>query len=276
MSALSQAPYEHAGRPIPPALADWEDRVTAWCDDYGDIFPGAELSEINLDFAVFVFDHTLERVTLAYAVCVEQLMKRDKSRMQGFPNPNVSARRVLGKKAFRADKGHFLGHASGGILDINLFPQRRELKKNRGWSAEGKEFRRMESYVAQHPGIFFYHRPIYDDDTWVLCRSARIWCAGSRDGVAGEHVREQVIHPVHGVASCREPSWLFRPEFGYSQAKMAPDSRFQSTRATRAQTLGISPLVRLVQLDDALERLVVITRNPQHWYHLRYARLASA
>jgi hypothetical protein len=123
------------------------------------------LSEINLDFAVFIFDHALERVALAYAVSVEQLMKRDSSWMRGFPNPNVSTQRILGRKAFRADKGHFLGHASGGRLDINLFPQRREL--NRGWSKEGKEFRKMERYVAEHPGTFFYHRPIYGDENWV-------------------------------------------------------------------------------------------------------------
>jgi hypothetical protein len=164
MSALSKL-YAQAGQSIPAALADWEDRVTAWCDAYADAFAGAALSEINLDFAVFIFDHAAERVTLAYAVSVEQLMKRDTGRMQGFPDPGVSTQRILGAKAFRADKGHFLGHASGGTLDINLFPQRREL--NRGWSAEGKEFRRMERYVAQHPGTFFYHRPIYDDDTWV-------------------------------------------------------------------------------------------------------------
>jgi hypothetical protein len=159
MSGLSKL-YEHARRSIPAALADWEDRVSVWCDEYADRFSGAELSEITLNVAVFIFDHALERVTLAHAVSIEQLMKRDTTRMRGFPDPNVSA-----QKMFRADKGHFLGHASGGELDINLFPQRREL--NRGWSAEGKEFRHMERYVAQHPGTVFYHRPIYDDETWV-------------------------------------------------------------------------------------------------------------
>jgi hypothetical protein len=164
MSGLSEL-YEHARRSIPGALADWECRVSAWRDEYADRFSGAELSEMYLNFAVFIFDNAPERVTLAYAVSIEQLVKRDASRMRGFTDPNVSARRIIGEKAFRADKGHFLGHASGGELGINLFPQRREL--NRGWSAEGKEFRLMERYVAEHPGTFFYHRPIYDDETWV-------------------------------------------------------------------------------------------------------------
>lgn len=164
MSGLSKL-FEHAGRAAPTALAQWEEQVTTWCDEYMDKFDGTELSEINLGYAVFIFDHKWERVILAYALSVKQLMKRDSSRMRGFPDPNVSARKVLGENAFRADKGHFLGHASGGELDINLFPQRREL--NRGWSYAGKQFRQMERYVADHPGTFFYHRPIYNDDTWV-------------------------------------------------------------------------------------------------------------
>jgi len=164
MSGLSKL-FEHAGRAAPTAVAEWEEQVTAWCAEYMAKYDLAELSEINLGYAVFIFDHKWERVILAYALSIEQLMKRDSSRMRGFPDPNVSARKVLGERAFRADKGHFLGHASGGELDINLFPQRREL--NRGWSDEGKQFRKMERHVAEHPATFFYHRPIYDDETWV-------------------------------------------------------------------------------------------------------------
>jgi hypothetical protein len=141
MDALRKL-YEHAGRPIPAALADWEDCVSRWSAAYAEEFTGAELSEINLDCAVFVFDHNFERVTLAFAVSVAQLVERDVGRLRGFPNPTASVRRALGARAFAADRGHFLGHASGGELDINLFPQRREL--NRGWSEEGKEFRGME------------------------------------------------------------------------------------------------------------------------------------
>ena len=74
-----------------------------------------------------------------------------------------------------------MGHASGGQLDINLFPHRREL--NRGWSAEGKVFRALEKYVADNPGTFFYHRPIYDDDSWIpatleygVLKENKVWC----------------------------------------------------------------------------------------------------
>ena len=83
--------------------------------------------------------------------------------------------------AFIADKGHYLGHASGGQLDINLFPHRREL--NRGWSDEGKLFRVMEKYVADNQGTFFYHRPIYNDALWIpaaleygVLKKHKSWC----------------------------------------------------------------------------------------------------
>ncbi len=163
-SALKKL-YENANLTVPPTLADWDVRIDQWCEDYDEEYAEANLSEINLDLAVFIFDQSLERVILAYALSVEQLMKRDSSSMRGFPDVNVSVRKNLGDKAFTADRGHFLGHASGGILDINLFPQRREL--NRGWSLEGKRFRKMERYVAEHIGTFFYHRPIYSDETWI-------------------------------------------------------------------------------------------------------------
>jgi hypothetical protein len=156
---------QQLSRAITPELEDWEDRVDGFCNDYEVKFLNASLTEIYIDFAVFIFDQTLERVILAYALSTKQLTKRDTTRIRGFPNVNASVRRALGINAFTVDKGHFLGHASGGILDINLFPQRREL--NRGWSEEGKCFRKMEKYVAEHSGTLFYHRPQYNDDTWI-------------------------------------------------------------------------------------------------------------
>ena len=100
MSGLSKL-YEHARRAIPGTLADWEDRVSTWCDEYADNSSGAELSETNLDFSIFIFDHVLERVVLAYAVSVEHPMKRHTSRMPGFPDPNVSAQTVRGYNVSR-------------------------------------------------------------------------------------------------------------------------------------------------------------------------------
>lgn len=72
MSSALAGLYERSGRSPPAALADWEDRVDGWCDAYLQAFPDAGLSEINLDLAVFQFDHVSERVTLAYALSVDR------------------------------------------------------------------------------------------------------------------------------------------------------------------------------------------------------------
>lgn len=164
MSALLEW-IDQLAHAITPELQGWENRLDECCYDYEAAFQGANLTEVKIDFASFVFDLTHERVVVAYALSTKQLTRRDSARIRGFPNVNASVRKALGASAFMVDKGHFLGHASGGTLDINLFPQRREL--NRGWSEEGKRFRKMEKYVADHSGTFFYHRPFYDDDTWV-------------------------------------------------------------------------------------------------------------
>jgi len=59
------------------------------------------------------------------------------------------------------DKGHFIAHGFGGPIDVNLFPQRRDI--NRGWKPEGKPYRDMEKFVAANPGTFVFSRPIYND-----------------------------------------------------------------------------------------------------------------
>ncbi len=59
------------------------------------------------------------------------------------------------------DKGHFIAHGFGGPIDVNLFPQRRDI--NRGWATEGKEYRKMERFVAAHPGTFVFSHPLYTD-----------------------------------------------------------------------------------------------------------------
>jgi hypothetical protein len=143
----------------------WERWVGAWVSDYREQHSRAEISEIVLASSVFLFDHVAERVALAYAISTPQIHARDRVRMRGFADVNVGVRSALGSRAFIADRGHFLGHASGGELDINLFPHRREL--NRGWGEDGKRFRRMERHVAAHHGLFFFHRPVYDDATWI-------------------------------------------------------------------------------------------------------------
>lgn len=86
--------------------------------------------------------------------------QRDDYRLRGWVGPT--------EKTFGRcwDKGHFIAHSIGGAVDgmeMNVFVQRRDL--NRGWSAEGKQFREMEKYCQSNPGTFCFSRPLYDDQT---------------------------------------------------------------------------------------------------------------
>lgn len=63
------------------------------------------------------------------------------------------------------DDGHFMARSIGGGLDVNLFSQNRLL--NRGWSPQGKVYRRMEKYCREQQGSFCFSRPIYDDGSNV-------------------------------------------------------------------------------------------------------------
>jgi hypothetical protein len=66
-------------------------------------------------------------------------------------------------------------------LEINPFSQARAL--NRGWSDEGKLFRRMEQHCAAQPGTFCYFRPRYNDhlacpasvEFGVLLPEGKLW-----------------------------------------------------------------------------------------------------
>jgi hypothetical protein len=159
--------FSGADLPVPPELDDWQERVDDWLDDYCAAFPEHRLLEIFLGTSVFWFDQhdTHERVVVAYGLSADPTSERDAARMRRFPDVNVGVRRAMGDEAFEADRGHFLSHAAGGPLDINLFPHRREL--NRGWSEEGKIYRQMEFVAARKKGTFHFHRAMYCDDTWI-------------------------------------------------------------------------------------------------------------
>jgi hypothetical protein len=93
-----------------------------------------------------------DRVVVAFGRSARAAGARPKSRIAGFPGSDE-----------RGDRGHFLAHAAGGGVDINLFHQ--DLLLNQGRSPEGKRYRAMERYCAAHPGTFCFSRPIYSDET---------------------------------------------------------------------------------------------------------------
>lgn len=100
------------------------------------------------------------RLVAVHGLSVPKKSGRDDYRLRGWVGPTNGA---FGRKW---DKGHFIGHSIGGAVDraeVNVFIQRRDL--NRGWSSDGKRFRLMERFCAQHAGTFCFSRPIYADET---------------------------------------------------------------------------------------------------------------
>jgi hypothetical protein len=93
-----------------------------------------------------------DRLVAAFGRAQRADVARPASRIAGFPGSDD-----------RGDRGHFLAHAAGGGVDINLFHQ--DGKLNRGWSPAGKRYRAMERYCAEHVGLFCFSRPIYADAT---------------------------------------------------------------------------------------------------------------
>ena len=85
---------------------------------------------------------------------------REAGRLQGWIGPT---KEVLGEGR---DKGHVLAHSMGGLVDgheINLYSQQSQL--NRGHSEQGKKYRKMEAYCAEHPGTFVSNRLYYKDQS---------------------------------------------------------------------------------------------------------------
>jgi len=100
------------------------------------------------------------RIVAVFGKSSPQKKKRDDYRLRGWVGPTE---KIFGKKW---DKGHFIAHSIGGAVDqmeLNVFKQKREL--NRGWSDEGKLYRKMEEYCFKNPGTFCFSRPIYTNQS---------------------------------------------------------------------------------------------------------------
>ena len=81
------------------------------------------------------------RIVAVFGKSSPQRKKRDDYRLRGWVGPTE---KIFGEKW---DKGHYIAHSIGGAVDqmeLNVFKQKREL--NRGWSVEGKLYRKMEEY----------------------------------------------------------------------------------------------------------------------------------
>jgi hypothetical protein len=110
-------------------------------------------------FGEIAFDQTIEnRVIAVFGTSAFA----DAQRASGRADANSAVASML---TTERDNGHFMAHSIGGSRDLNVFSQERRL--NRGWSPEGKVFRRMERYCSALPGTFCFARPIYTDGSSV-------------------------------------------------------------------------------------------------------------
>lgn len=116
---------------------------------------------LNKGGASFDSDSIEDRVVAVHGQSKVLKRRRSDHLMRDHPLGPIElmepARRAL------YDRGHFIGHAAGGELSMNLFPQYAPV--NRGWSAPGKIYRAMERYCQVHPMTYCFSRPIYKSNS---------------------------------------------------------------------------------------------------------------
>lgn len=98
------------------------------------------------------------RLVAAFGISAPHKKKRDDYRLKNWVG---STETMFGS---RWDKAHFIAHSIGGAVDgmeANVFVQRRDT--NRGWSPDGRRFRKMEQYCATNASTFCFSRPLYND-----------------------------------------------------------------------------------------------------------------
>lgn len=100
-----------------------------------------------------------DRVVASWGLSQAASGARDAARMKGF----IGNSSLLGDNT---DKGHFMSHGTGGGLDINLFPQRRDLNQRRKTNPASYTYYDMEKYTRENPGTFYFSRPIYSGASW--------------------------------------------------------------------------------------------------------------
>lgn len=164
----------------------WIDEYKVQCNratDIGSMFNGSfeyiyDDCESLVKKGILPSENTESRMVAATGISFPKLTKRDDYRLKGWLGKTET---VFGKEW---DKGHFIAHSIGGAIDsmeVNVYPQKRAL--NRGWSDEGKIFRKMESYCFKNQGTYCYTRPIYLEHTsrpdfiefFILMHNKTIW-----------------------------------------------------------------------------------------------------
>jgi hypothetical protein len=93
-----------------------------------------------------------DRLIAAHGLSRPAAEARNSSRLRRRTLGPVSV--VAASERLPYDRGHAIGHALGGVLDLNIIPQTRAVNRGGLW-------RQMERYCQEHPGTYFFCRPIY-------------------------------------------------------------------------------------------------------------------
>ena len=182
-----------AGWAADATAADAELRLArrAW-HAYMDSWPDGELLQFRSDDTDFWYD-TFEdpdgresRAVAGWTRIPNTIAPRDVVRQRGYPlAPTLTARGF--------ERGHLIARASGGGLDVNLFPQAWQV--NQGRSAEGREFRRLERLAARHPGALQLTRLLWTDHTNVPTYVHVVVAIPGRDVEQGFFGNEPIPRP---------------------------------------------------------------------------------
>ena len=107
-------------------------------------------------------NHLDDRVVACWGKSQSPHGKRDSSRMSSF----IGSSAELDANNIR-DKGHMMSHGTGGGLDINLYPQRRDLNQRRKSNPASYVYAEMEKYTRENSNVFYFNRLLYSNNTWI-------------------------------------------------------------------------------------------------------------
>ncbi len=177
---------------------DAEDRIAerAW-QAYMDRWPNGELLRFPFGGADFWYDTSDDssgresRTVAGWTRIPDTVQPRDVKRQRGYPLPPALTARGF-------ERGHVIARASGGGLDVNLFPQAWQINQGRG--LEGREFRRLERLAAASPGALQVTRLLWTDDTNIPTYVHVVVAVPGREVVQGVFTNEPSPRPPRHTA----------------------------------------------------------------------------
>ncbi|WP_431711452.1 hypothetical protein [Glutamicibacter uratoxydans] len=138
-----------------------------WTNAYEQTSPDADVVTMSDGNVTFLFDmgsddisRPAARTIAAFGSVEKPLLSRDLVYQAGFPTKKVGSSTL--------DRGHMMPYTGGGQFGPNIFLQDRAL--NRGWSAQGRRYRALETTATTIPHAMLFCHLIYQDNTDVPAR----------------------------------------------------------------------------------------------------------